>query len=107
MEPVFNESFNPIKTAQVFDLVDSWFLCSQARVQDLCRVFALSQTWRNSQPAEGNFSVSFPDARINKPYNDLASLLPQPSSLFIVTGNYTMERLLTSSAVFTAERKML
>lgn len=29
----------------------------------------------------------------NQPYNDLSSLLLQSSSLFIVTGNYTMERL--------------
>lgn len=29
----------------------------------------------------------------SKPYNDPSSLLPQSLSLFIVTGNYTMERL--------------
>lgn len=29
----------------------------------------------------------------NKPYNDPSSLLPQSSSLFIVTGNYTVARL--------------
>lgn len=29
----------------------------------------------------------------NGPYNDPSSLLPQSSSLFIVAGNYTMERL--------------
>lgn len=31
--------------------------------------------------------------RFSKPYNDPSSLLPQSPSLFIVTGNYTTERL--------------
>lgn len=77
-----------------FRLVDSWFLLFQ-KLQ--CKVCIM----RLQCPKHGT-TISlqrvisqclFMTPECNKPSNDLSILLPHSSNLFIVTGNYTVERL--------------
>lgn len=76
--------------------MDSWFLLFKSYSARLVPTMCLQCSKHGTTIISLQRVISqclFMTPGCNEPYNDPSSLLPQSSSLFIVTGNYTVERL--------------
>lgn len=91
---VFNESFTPTEIqlgVQFGGLLVSFIWKLQSKDSTMCLQCSKHGTTISLQRVISQCLFMTPE--FNKPHNGPSCLLPQSSSLFIVTGNYTMERL--------------